>query len=60
LGVYTNRIRWPRSDKNAHRLATDLSTPRAAFFPNGSAIPHVAATTRQPLCQEATEAAAPR
>ena len=46
FGVYTNRIRWPSSDRNACRLATVLSTPRTFFFPNGPAIRHAWATHR--------------
>src|SRR5437868_11701064 len=44
LGVYTNRMRWLRSDKNVCRLATDFSTPRDPFFPNPCSIPHALAT----------------
>src|SRR5271166_3177345 len=44
LGVYTNRIRWLRSDKKACRLATDFKIPRTPFLPNFSSIPHTLAT----------------
>src|SRR5271165_5946323 len=52
LGVYTNRIRWLRSDKNACRLATDFSTPRTPFFPNGCSIPHALATFRTNVSEQ--------
>ena len=44
LGVYTTRIRWLGSDRNACRLATDFSTPRTPFFPNATSIPQAVAT----------------
>ena len=52
LGVYTNRIRWLLSDKNACRLATDFSTPRTPFFPNGWSIPHAWATYRTNVSEQ--------
>ena len=52
LGVYTNRIRWLFSDKNACRLATDFSTPRTPFFPNGCSIPHAWATFRTNVSEQ--------
>ena len=52
FGVYTNRIRWPFSDRNACRLATDLRIPCGMFFlPNGSAIPHALATNRTSISE---------
>src|SRR4051794_17698407 len=45
FGVYTNRIRWPGSDKNAWRVATDFNTPRPPFFPS-VAVTSLAVATR--------------
>src|SRR3954466_6293666 len=44
LGVYTNRIRWPGSDRNSARLPCDFSTPRFPFSPRSSLIPQASAT----------------
>src|SRR5258708_4627544 len=45
FGRYTNRIRWPDSDKNACRLATDFSTPRAPFLRRSLGTSHASATS---------------
>src|SRR4051794_3795665 len=45
FGRYTNRIRWLDSDKNACRLATDFSTPRAPFLPRAVGTWHASATS---------------
>src|SRR5262249_31074575 len=52
FGVYTNRIRWLFSDRNACRLATDLRIPRTVFLPNGSSIPHALATYRTSISEQ--------
>jgi hypothetical protein len=51
FGVYTNRIRWLFSDKNACRLATDLRIPRTFVLPNGSSTPHALATNRTSISE---------
>src|SRR4051812_36342979 len=45
FGGYTNRIRWLDSDKDACRLATDLSTPRLPFLPRSVETSHDSATS---------------
>jgi hypothetical protein len=44
FGLYTNRIRWLGSDKNAWRLAIDFSTPEIPFLPRAMVIWQARAT----------------
>src|SRR3954452_18665096 len=44
FGVYTNRMRWLGSDRNAARLGCDFSPPCLPLTPNSSWTPQVWAT----------------
>src|SRR3954466_12390762 len=52
FGRYTNRIRWLDSDRNACRLATDLSTPRLPFLPRSVETSHPLATSFTQLAEQ--------
>src|SRR4051812_14587122 len=51
FGGYTNRIRWLDSDKDACRLATDLSTPRLPSLPRSVETSHDSATSLTRLAE---------